>query len=418
MTRSTLTFSAVAIVAVGTAAFFVSRRGPSGAEVDLGTAAQKATFRSSVTASGEIVATRYADIGSSVMGKVVALPVREGDRVKAGQVLARIDAVPAQSDATSASEQVNALQSEARAASEQIKSAQSDLTAALARETDVKQQLARASALAKQGLIPASEQDAAKAAADAAAAQVSSARASIDRATQTQAAATGRIAQAKAQLRRADDALAKTSIVSPIDGIVSRLRVREGEMVVIGLQNQPGTTLMTISDLGQIDAEVKVAEADVLRLAIGQASTVTLEAVPGRVFTGKVVEIGASALPVTGAGAAAREFKVVVRLDRPDAGLRPGLTCDAEIVTSERANVLTVPLQSVVLRPGPGGADVTGVFLFKDGKAAFTAVKTGVIGGLDIEISGLSSGASVITGPYQLLRTMQDGDPVKAAKTR
>ena len=418
MTRSTLTFSAVAIVAVGTAAFFVSRRGPSGAEVDLGTAAQKATFRSSVTASGEIVATRYADIGSSVMGKVVALPVREGDRVKAGQVLARIDAVPAQSDATSASEQVNALQSEARAASEQIKSAQSDLTAALARETDVKQQLARASALAKQGLIPASEQDAAKAAADAAAAQVSSARASIDRATQTQAAATGRIAQAKAQLRRADDALAKTSIVSPIDGIVSRLRVREGEMVVIGLQNQPGTTLMTISDLGQIDAEVKVAEADVLRLAIGQASTVTLEAVPGRVFTGKVVEIGASALPVTGAGAAAREFKVVVRLDRPDAGLRPGLTCDAEIVTSERANVLTVPLQSVVLRPGPGGADVTGVFLFKDGKAAFTAVKTGVIGGLDIEISGLSTGASVITGPYQLLRTMQDGDPVKAAKAR
>lgn len=418
MTRSTLTFSAVAIVAVGTAAFFVSRRGPSGADVDLGTAAQKATFRSTVTASGEIVATRYADIGSSVMGKVVALPVREGDRVKAGQVLARIDAVPAQSDATSASEQVNALQSEARAASEQIKSAQSDLTAALARETDVKQQLARASALAKQGLIPASEQDAAKAAADAAAAQVSSARASIDRATQTQAAATGRIAQAKAQLRRADDALAKTSIVSPIDGIVSRLRVREGEMVVIGLQNQPGTTLMTISDLGQIDAEVKVAEADVLRLAIGQASTVTLEAVPGRVFTGKVVEIGASALPVTGAGAAAREFKVVVRLDRPDAGLRPGLTCDAEIVTSERANVLTVPLQSVVLRPGAGGADVTGVFLFKDGKAAFTAVKTGVIGGLDIEISGLSSGASVITGPYQLLRTMQDGDPVKAAKTR
>ncbi|MEI6245182.1 MAG: efflux RND transporter periplasmic adaptor subunit [Acidobacteriota bacterium] len=418
MTRSTLTFSAVAIVAVGTAAFFVSRRGPSGADVDLGTAAQKATFRSSVTASGEIVATRYADIGSSVMGKVVALPVREGDRVKAGQVLARIDAVPAQSDATSASEQVNALQSEARAASEQIKSAQSDLTAALARETDVKQQLARASALAKQGLIPASEQDAAKAAADAAAAQVSSARASIDRATQTQAAATGRIAQAKAQLRRADDALAKTSIVSPIDGIVSRLRVREGEMVVIGLQNQPGTTLMTISDLGQIDAEVKVAEADVLRLAIGQASTVTLEAVPGRVFTGKVVEIGASALPVTGAGAAAREFKVVVRLDRPDAGLRPGLTCDAEIVTSERANVLTVPLQSVVLRPGAGGADVTGVFLFKDGKAAFTAVKTGVIGGLDIEISGLSTGASVITGPYQLLRTMKDGDPVKAAKTR
>jgi HlyD family secretion protein len=194
--------------------------------------------------------------------------------------------------------------------------------------------------------------------------------------------------------------------------------VREGEMVVIGLQNQPGTTLMTISDLGQIDAEVKVAEADVLRLALGQPSIVTLEALPGRTFSGKVVEIGASALPVSGAGAAAREFKVVVRLDSPDPGLRPGLTCDAEIIASERTNVLTVPLQSVVLRKSAGGADTSGVFLFKDGKAAFTPVKTGVIGGLDIEISGLASGASVITGPYQVLRTLKDGDLVKAAKTR
>lgn len=418
MTRSRLTLSAVAIVALGTMAMLVARRGPMGIEVDLGAASQKATFRSTVTASGEIVATRYADIGSSVMGKIVALPVREGDRVQAGQVLARIDAVPAQSDATSASEQVNALQSEARAASEQIRSAQSDLAAALAHEVDVKQQLARAAALAKQGLIPISEQDAAKAAVDAATAQTSSARAAIDRATQTQAAATGRIAQARAQQRRADDALAKTSIVSPINGIVSRLRVREGEMVVIGLQNQPGTTLMTISDLEQIDAEVKVAEADVLRLALGQPSAVTLEALPGRTFSGKVVEIGASALPVTGAGAAAREFKVVVRLDQPDAGLRPGLTCDAEIIASERANVLTVPLQSVVLRPGANGADTTGVFLFKDGKAAFAPATTGVIGGLDIEISGLPTGASVITGPYQVLRTLKNGDPVKAAKTR
>jgi HlyD family secretion protein len=418
MTRSTLTLTVVAIAAVGIAAIMFARRGPASIEVDLGAVSQKATFRSTVSASGEIVATRYADIGSSVMGKIVALPVREGDRVKAGQVLARIDAVPAQSDATSASEQVNALQSEARAAAEQIKASQSDLAAAIAHETDTKQQLTRAVALVRQGLIPVAEQDAAKAAADAASAQVSSARSAIDRATQTLAAANTRIAQARAQLRRADDALAKTSIVSPMDGIVTRLRVREGEMVVIGLQNQPGTTLMTISDLAQIDAEVKVAEADVLRLALGQPSTVTLEALPGRTFSGKVVEIGASALPVSGTGAAAREFKVVIRLDQPDASLRPGLTCDAEIIASERANVQTVPLQSVVLRPGPGGADTSGVFVLKDGKAAFTPAKTGVIGGLDIEITGLPASASVIVGPYQVLRTLQDGATVKAAKTR
>ena len=417
MTRSKIALATVAIIVIATTALFF-RRGPSGATVDLGTAGLRATFRSTVTASGEIVATRYADIGSSVMGKIVSLPVREGDRVKAGQVLARIDAVPAQSDAASASEQVNALQSDARAAAEQIKSAQSDLTATLARERDLKQQLTRASALSQQGLIPLSELDAAKAAADSAAAQVASARAAIDRVTQSQAAAVGRIAQARAQQRRADDALAKTSIIAPIEGIVSRLRVREGEMVVIGLQNQPGTTLMTISDLGQIDAEVKVAEADVLRLGVGQAATVTLEALPGRTFTGKVVEIGASALPLTSAGAAAREFKVVVRLDQPDAGLRPGLTCDTEIVTSERTNVLTVPLQSVVLRPDANGKDVPGLFLFKDGTAAFTPVTTGVIGGLDIEVRGVTSGASVIVGPYQVLRTLQHGAPVSAAKPK
>ena len=412
VSRSRWLFLAVAIVAAAAVWFFASR-GPSGIDVDLAAVSEKATFRSTVTASGEIVATHYADIGSSVMGKIVALPVREGDRVRAGQVLAQIDAVPAQSDAASAREQVGALESEERAAGEQVKAAQSNLAAAIARETDFAQRLARAEALFKQSLVPASERDAAKAAADSAAADVTSARAAIDSARQAQSAAARRIGQARAGQRRADDALAKTSILSPIDGIVSRLRVRAGEMVVIGIQNQPGTTLMTISDLGEIDAEVKVAEADVLRLAVGQPGSVTLEALPGKTFRGTVAEIGASALPVSGGGAAAREFKVVVRLDAPDPGLRPGLTCDAEIVTSERANVVTVPLQSVVLRASADGAETTGVFRVENGRASFTPVKTGVIGGLDIEVSGLAAGASIIVGPYQALRVLQHGAAVK-----
>ena len=158
---------------------------------------------------------------------------------------------------------------------------------------------------------------------------------------------------------------------------------------------------------------MKPAEADVLRLALGQPATVTLEAVPGRTFAGQVVEIGASALPVTGTSASAREFKVVVRLSHPEPGLRPGLTCDAEIVTSQKSNVLTVPLQSVVLRPSPEGPDRTGVFVVKDGRAAFTPVKPGVIGGLDIEISDLAPDTPVVIGPYQMLRDLQDGAPVK-----
>jgi HlyD family secretion protein len=193
--------------------------------------------------------------------------------------------------------------------------------------------------------------------------------------------------------------------------------------VVIGIQNQPGTTLMTISDLADIDAEVKVAEADVLRLAVGQAATVVLEAIPGRRFTGRVVEIGASALQAAGpaaAAAAAREFRVVVRLDKADVALRPGLTCDAEILTEERRNVLTVPLQAVVLRPAAaaaneaaGAREQAGVFVVENDRAVFKAVETGIIGGLDIEVRGVERGVAVVAGPYQALRDLQDGGRIR-----
>ena len=189
-------------------------------------------------------------------------------------------------------------------------------------------------------------------------------------------------------------------------------------MVVVGIQNQPGTTLMTISDLGQIDAEVKVAEADVLRVALGQPATVRLEAVGDATFRGRVVEIGASALPVTTAGASAREFKVVVRLENPSPGLRPGLTCDTDIVTSEKARVLTVPLQSVVLRAQADSPERAGVFTVRDRAATFVPVTTGVIGGLAIEVSGVPEGAPVIIGPYQVLRNLKDGDAVRVVTPR
>ena len=399
---------------LGGATLVVARRGQARVTVEAGAVTRQAQFRSTVTASGEIVAVRYADIGSSVMGKIVSLPVAEGDRVKAGQVLARIDPVQAQSDASSAAALVLALEAEERGAAEQIRGATADLAVVEAHARDANQQLTRKHELYQEALISASDFESGREAATAARAQVASARAAIDRARQTVDAAARRVAQSRAQNASANDLLSKTAIASPIDGIVSRLRVREAEMVVVGIQNQPGTTLMTISDLGAINAEVKVAEADVLRVVLGQAAVVTMEALPGRQFPGKVVEIGASALPVTGTGAAAREFKVVVRLDHPDPSLRPGLTCDAEIVTSEQTNVLTVPLQSVVLRPMTAG-ERPGVFLLADGQARFTPVSSGVIGGLDIEVSGVAEGAPVIVGPYQALRDLTDGTLVKAS---
>ncbi len=401
----------VSIALAGTAMF---RRGPARVPINVAPVARAARFVSTVSASGEIVAVRYADIGSSVMGKIVSLPVAEGERVRAGQVLARIDAVPAESDMASARAQVLALEADARAASEQVRSAAADIAAAEARAADADQQLERKRSLNAAGILPQNDFETARAAADAARAQLNAARAAADRAQHAESAAARRVAQARAQQVRAGDVLAKTSIESPIDGVVTRLRVREGEMVVVGIQNQPGTTLMTISDLGAINAELKIAEADVLRLKLDQRATVTLESIPGRRFDGRVVEIGASALPVAGTGAAAREFKVVVRLERPDPGLRPGLTCDAEIVTAERVDVQTVPLQSVVLRrPSPEAAEQSGVFTVVDGRATFRPVKTGVIGGLDIEVSGVDAGTPVVTGPYQALRDLQDGTPVK-----
>ena len=375
----------VLLVLVAVAGFLVVRgRGPRPVPVELAPVARRAVFQSFVNASGEIVASRYADIGSNVMGRLAELRVAEGDRVRAGQVLALIDPVQARSERESVQALLRSLEGEARAAA--------------ARERDAGQARDRARALSAQGLVPQSELDGALAAADAAAA--------------SRRAAEDRVTQAQAQLRKAEDALSKTAITSPLAGVVTRLAVREGEMVVVGVQNQPGTILMTVSDLAQVDAEVKVAEADVLRLAVGQKAEVTLEAQPGRVFAGQVVQVGASALPVTGAAAAAREFRVVVRLQSAEA-LKPGLTCDARILADEQRDVLAAPLQAVVLRT-VGGAEKTGVFVVQDGRARFTPVEAGLIGGLEMSVKGLAEGTQVVAGPFQALRELKDGDRVAA----
>jgi HlyD family secretion protein len=411
---------AVALAVAAVVVVAVRRNGNPAVEVTVETVRRAPVFRANVTASGQIVATRYADIGSNVMGKIVALPVKEGDRVRAGQLLARIDPVQARAEYSAASAAVGAQQAETGAAAEQIRAARADVAAAEARYAEAAATLTRVKNLHAEALLPRSELDAAQAAYDAARAQVEAGRAALQRAESARAAATQRIAQARAQADRARDLVSKTEITSPIDGVVSRLQVREGEMVVIGIQNQPGTTLMTVSDLSDIDAEVKVAEADVLRLALGQRADVVLEAMPGRRFPGRVVEVGASALPVVGTQAAAREFKVVVRLDQADPSLRPGLTCDAEILTDEKRDVLTVPLQSVVIRPGAvpndaagAPADRTGVFVVEGDRVRFQPVTTGIIGGLAIEVAGVPEGATVVTGPFQALRELQDGGRVR-----
>lgn len=384
---------------------------------------RQARLRSIVAASGEIVAARYAEIGSSVMGKIVALAVAEGSRVRAGQVLARIDPVQARADLAAATALAEAQQAEAAAAARQVEAARADLTLAEARLHEADLTFTRRQELFASALVARADLDAARAALDSARAQVEASRAALARAEDALEAARQRVAQARAQADRARDLLGKTEVTAPIDGVVTRLEVREGEMVVIGIQNQPGTKLMTISDLSSINAEVKVAEADVLRLRLGQPATVQLEAVPGRRFTGRVVEIGASAVPVTTA-AAAREFRVVVRLDEADAALRPGLTCDAEILVEEKTGVLAVPLQAVVLRDvggpqtdGPDGSEASrerpGVFVVDGDRVRFQPVTVGIIGGLLLEVDGVAEGTPIVAGPFQALRDLADGARVR-----
>jgi HlyD family secretion protein len=390
----------------------LARGGDRGPAVELGSAETRDVFRSYVTASGEILAERYAEIGSSVMGRVVELPVAEGQTVAAGDLLARVDPVQARSELEAAEAVIRALEAEALSAQEQVVSSRAELELAEAQARESTANLERLETLFERELISTSELDTARAVAESRDAQVRAARAAIARAERAQEAAERRISQARAQADRARDLLQKTAIESPISGVVSSLQVRQGEMVVIGIQNQPGTVLMTVSDLSELNAEVKVAEADVLRVEVGQPATVTLEALPDREFEGRVTEVGASALPQLTAGAAAREFRVEIRLVDPDPGIRPGLTCDAEILVGEERDVVVVPLQSVVIRRQEEGQDVRGVFTVDGGEARFTPVETGMIGGLDIEVEGLGAGTEVIVGPYQVLRDLQDGDPV------
>ncbi len=391
-----------------------SRREKTGIEVEVEPAPLKSEFRSYVTASGEIVANRYADISSSVFGRIVSLPVAEGDRVVKGQLLARLDPVQARSNMEATQALVRSLEAEREAARDQARSARADLSQAVARSKESQLALLRVRKLNQEGVLPQADLDSATTAAEASAAQVEAAEALVERAEQSIAAAQRRIGQAQAQLSGSQDLLSKTEIRSPLDGVVTRLDVREGEMVVIGIQNQPGTRLMTISDLAEINAEVKVAEAEILRVAKGQSATVTLEALPDTRFAGRVIQVGASSL-TTVATTAAREFKVVIRIENPEAGLRPGLTCDAEVLVARLEDVVTAPLQSVVLRDRDG-REKTGVFLFREGKAVFQPVRAGVIGGLDIVVEGVQADAPVIVGPYQALRDLQDGDQVRKAK--
>ena len=233
-----------------------------------------------------------------------------------------------------------------------------------------------------------------------------------------------RIEQARASFVGARDSLQKTTITSPITGVITRMPVEEGEVAIIGTMNNPGTALMTISDLSVIEALMQVDETEIPSVKIGQAASITIDAYSGKTFKGIVTDIASSpsvvpsASNVTNTGV---DFEVKVRVEDPPEGLRPGLSTTADIVTGSKDQVVAVPLQALVLREKTGGKrgeEEEGVFVMQDGKAVFRLVKTGITGELDIEIvEGIAAGEKIITGPFKTLRVLKDGDKVAIEQT-
>ena len=406
--------------------------------------AQKMDLAAVVSASGEIKPKTYVNIGANAFGKITKLYVKEGDRVKRGQMLAQLENVQSSADVNATRAAVASAQTDAMAAEAAVNTAAADLDRAKADRERMKLDWDRAQGLYKDELIAKSEFDSRKNAWETADSGLAQAKARLAQAKAQKDSADRRISQNQANLTRVADVLQKASYEAPFDGVITNLPVREGETVVIGIQNSPGSTLMTLADMSVITSEVRVDETDIVNVALGQPAEVTIDAIPKKVFKAVVTEIGNNAIvrstgvatsQTTAASQEAKDFKVVVTLQDPPQDLRPGLSSTAKITTATRANVLTIPIQALTVRSQADlqaakddkGAvqaatpqteaskkEVQGVFVIRDKKSQFIPVETGIAGTTDIEVrGGLKEGDEIVTGSYKVLRTMKPGASVK-----
>jgi HlyD family secretion protein len=409
---------------------------------------QKENLASVVSASGEIKPKTYVNIGANAFGKIIRLYVKEGDRVKKGQLLAQLENVQSSADVNATRASVDAAVTDAVAADAGMNTAAADLNRAQADAAHAKLDWERAQGLYNAALIAKQDYDVKKAAWETANASVAEALAKVAQAKAQKDSMDKHITQDQANLTRVSDVLRKTTYEAPFDGVITNLPVREGETVVIGIQNSPGSTLMTIADMSVITAEVKVDETDIVNVHLGQPAEVTIDAIPHKIFHGTVSEIGDNAIvrstgvatsQATSTSEEAKDFKVVVTLTDPPLDLRPGLSSTAKITTATRNDVLSIPIQALTVRTAadlivkdkdtgknsveaasaPIDAakqkeEIQGVFVIRNKKAQFVPVDTGISGTTDIEvIKGLHEGDEVVTGSYKVLRTMKPGTSVK-----
>jgi HlyD family secretion protein len=445
------------VVLGGIVLFSINQANKGVVTVQTAKVASQDTLISQVTASGEIKPTTYTNVTAQGFGRITQILVKEGDKIKKGDRLLLQEAVQANADVLAQSAAINSSEMGVQAAEASFRSAQADLTQQQANLEKARLDWERGQGLFKDGLIPKQDFDQRKNTYDAAFAAVDSSKARMQslkaQLNQTQSM----VNQNKAVLVHTKDILSKTTYISPINGIVSYLPVRLGEYVVPGIQNSNGSFLMTLSDMSVVTAEVKVDETDIVNVRTGQDADVTIDAVPGKVFKGKVTEIGSQAT-LRSSGLAttqsttstqeAKDFKVVVTLAAPPDNLRPGLSTTAKIKTAEKKNVVAIPIQALAVRtrkdleqaakdaskngnssvtlaapppPAPGDPkkeEVQGVFVVNGKKAVFRPVETGISGVTDIEITkGLQSGDEIVVGSYKALRTLKPASSVKVDNT-
>src|SRR5580698_4725095 len=376
---------------------------------------QKQNLASIVSASGEIKPKTYVNIGANAFGKIIRLHVKEGDRVKKGQLLAQLENVQSSADVNATRASVQAAETDAVAGDAALKTSLADLNRAKSDAAHAKLDWDRAQGLYKAALIAKQDYDVKKAAWESADAGLAQAEARVAQAKAQKDSMDKHITQNQANLTRVSDVLQKTTYEAPFDGVITNLPVREGETVVMGIQNSPGSTLMTLADMSVITAEVKVDETDIVNVKLGQPAEITIDAIPHQVFHGKVSEIGDNAIvrstgvatsQQTSASEEAKDFKVVVTVSDPPQDLRPGLSTTAKITTAARSNVLAIPIQALSMRSkvqleqeksAPGSVhaaapspketskkdqqqDLQGVFVVRNKKAVFVPISTGITG--------------------------------------
>ncbi len=409
---------------------------------------KRADLASIASASGQIKPKTYVNIGANAYGKITKLYVHEGDRVKQGQLLVQLENVQPGADVEAGRAALEAARTDAVAADAGLKTAEAQLGSSKADAERAKLDYDRAEALYKEALIAKADYDAKRAAWQSADASRVEAIARIAQAKAQSDSAVRRVRQNAASLTRATDALSKTTYTAPYDGVVTNVPVREGEVVVMGIQNALGSTLMTLSDMSIITAEIKVDETDIVNVKLGQPAEITIDSIPKKIFKGTVTEIGNNAmLRSTGVSTSqstsgteeAKDFKVVVTVQDPPDNLRPGMSCTAKITTASRGNAVSIPIQALTVRnrkdleeqrkknknaknsveaatPSDPKAkeELTGVFVVHNGKADFVEVETGITGTTDIEVTnGVKEGDQIVTGSYKVLRSLKTGASIK-----